>query len=305
MSLRAEFLERQLFFLQRSGLGRAEAQARLQQVLPESATAVAAAARPEPFAEFLQAFRDELGPHFDAVELAAREFRSESVSAFQPIWRSLRGTAVYAAVITAVAALLIGFSANFAQFSSVYESFDADLPVLTVVMTAPPYRNILLWTMAGGVLSLFWVLRRLRKGAELSGREVGSLFVRLASDLGLRDFWLVLVLALVRGATRSGMSADAALPAAQRIVARWTGFARIVDAPVAAQRAALLAAQQLGTLDAELAYLIEDRWRTMPQRAVARAELFSLLVNILVGVAIGMLVIAFYLPILKLGAVVG
>jgi len=305
MSPTDEFIARQLYFLQRSGLDRAQAQARLQQEMPDSSAVIVAAGRSDPFSRLLQESAEEFGPHLEAVEQAAHEFRSEAVNAFRPVWRSLLGTAVYAAVVTVVAAVLVGLSTTFTAVHSVYESFGADLPRFTQVIVATLYRNLLIWTMVAGVVALLWVLRSLRRGASLGQRGAGSVFLHLTVQLGLRDYWLVLLLVLMRAACRSGMAADAALDAAQRAVARWTGLARLVAGPVTALRKPLLTAARLGTLDAELAFLIEERWQTMPQRAAARAEYFSLLVNVLVAAAIGTLVIAIYLPIFKLAAIVG
>ena len=300
-----EFIARQLYFLQRGGLVRAEAEARLQQEMPDSSGVIVAAGRSDPFSRLLQESAEDFGPHLEAVEQAAHEFRSEAVSAFRPVWRSLLGTAIYAGVITAVAAVLVALATTFTGISGIYESFGAELPPATRAIVAPLYRNLLIWVMVAGVLALLWVLHRLRRDASLGQRGTGPVFLHLAALLGLRDFWLVLVLALMRGACRSGMAAEAALDAAQRVVARWTGSARLAAVSDATLRKPLLTAARLGTLDAELAFLIEERWAAMPQRAATRAEYFSLLVNVLVALAIGTLVIAIYLPIFKLAGIVG
>ncbi|HWU52195.1 MAG TPA: hypothetical protein VN153_05200, partial [Tahibacter sp.] len=195
--------------------------------MPDSSAVIVTAGRSDPFSRLLQEFAEEFGPHLEAVEQAAHEFRSEAVSAFRPAWRALLGTAIYAGVITAVAAVLVGLSNTFIDVSRIYESFGAELPHFTRIITAPLYRNLLIWSMVAGILALLWVLRRLHRDARLGQRKAGSVFLYLAPHLGLRDYWLVLVLALMRGACRSGMAADAALDAAQSVVARWTGLVRI------------------------------------------------------------------------------
>jgi type II secretory pathway component PulF len=303
MSLSEQFVERQLLFLQRAGLSRAEAEGRLEQEIPGGGATV----RPDEFSQFLHEFSAELGVHREAVEQAAREFRSEAASAFQPVWRSLMATAAYAGIITGIAVLLVVVANLFLvpQFEYVYKSFGGDLPAFTRLVFVPLQRNPLIVVMVAGALLLFWSLRGVARVAGLARREPGSISMRLYASLGLRGYWLVLLLALMRGACRSGMDASAALELAQRIVDRWTGLSRLVAASVSTLREPLLTASRLGTLDAELAFLIEERWRALPQQAVSRAEFISLAVNILVAMAIGMVVIALYLPIFKLASVIG
>lgn len=304
VNTRTDFLARQLLFLRRGGLDLAQAEARLHTELRDGEL-LESPRGDTPLLDFLDTFRAELGPHFEAVELGVTEFQREAAAAFRPIWRALRAVAIHAALVTAVAAVLMTAPAVMGSFQAAFETFDGELPRLTRMVLVPAYRSPLFLLLLLGVGALFWLLRRMRQIFSLSKRD-GGWFARHATQgFGLLDFWLVLALAIVRAACRSGMEVNAAVSVAQRVVAGWSRLGPFVERRLSALQDPIVAAQRLGTLDAELAYQIEQRWPVLPLRVIERAELLSMVVNLLLGCAIGTLVAAVYLPIFKLAALIG
>lgn len=304
VNTRTDFLARQLLFLRRSGLDRAEAEARLHAELGDGEL-LETPHGDTPLLGFLDTFRAELGPHFEAVELGVSEFQREAAAAFRPIWRALRAVVIHAALVTAVAAVLMTAPAVMGSFQAAFETFDGELPRLTRMVLMPAYRNPLFLLLLLGVAGLFWLLRRMRQIFSLSKRDGGWLARHATQGFGLLDFWLVLALAIMRAACRSGMEVHAAVSVAQRVVAGWSRLGPFVERRLAALQETIVAAQRLGTLDAELAYQIEQRWPVLPLRVIERAELLSMVVNLLLGCAIGTLVAAVYLPIFKLASLIG
>jgi len=304
VSTRGDFLARQLLFLRRVGLDRAQAEARLRTEFGHSEL-IEGTHADTPLVGFLDTFRAELGPHFEAVELGVSEFQREAAAAFRPIWRALRAVGIHAALVTAVAAVLMSVPALMGSLHAVYDSFDSELPTLTRMVLVPAYRSPLFLLLLLGVGALFWLLRRMRRIYSLSMRDGGWLARHATQGFGLLDFWVVLALAIVRAACRSGMEVNAAVSVAQRVVAGWSRLGPFVERRLAALHDPIVAAQRLGTLDAELTYQIEQRWPALPLRATERAEWVSMVVNLLLGCAIGTLVAAVYLPIFKLAALIG
>jgi hypothetical protein len=302
MSTTPEFIERQRLFLRRAGLTPQDIDARLIATLGE--TAGATSQRHDALSEFLLQFRDELGTAFTEVDVALQELKHAAATTLRPVRNAFRSIAIHAALIVGLAVFLISVSSILTTFKITYQTFGAELPTLTSWILKPIYSNVVLWLSVAGVFALFWQIRRMREWTMLERPGVGLWSEWLWQMAGLGAFWHVQVLAIVRAACRSGMKVEAALETARRIVVAWSGLSGPVDKVLAELRGPVSAAEDLGTLDAELVFQIEDRWRQLPAHMLERGELLALGVNVVLGILIGILVVALYLPLFKLASLV-
>jgi type II secretory pathway component PulF len=69
-------------------------------------------------------------------------------------------------------------------------------------------------------------------------------------------------------------------------------------------RSQLALAGRLGTLEGELSHQIYARLSELPIRASAQRELIGFVVNLLLGIIIGALIVAIYIPIFRLAVVI-
>lgn len=182
-------------FLRRGGLDRAHAEERPHAGLRDGEL-IGKPRGDTPLLSFLDTFRTELVPHFDAVEPGVSGFQHEAAAAFRPIWRVLRAVAIHAALVAAVLMTVP------AVMDSERATFGAGLPWLTRVMRVPGYHSPLLLLLLPRVAGLFWLQRRMRRIFSLSESDGGWLASHATRSFGRVDFWSAL--AIVRAACRSG-----------------------------------------------------------------------------------------------------
>jgi type IV pilus assembly protein PilC len=223
-------------------------------------------------------------------------------AALAPIWQSYRGIAVHFGLVTVFAVLIVYTLRIYAlpQFAEMYQAFGANLPGLTQWV----------WTWSGGVAlplvllllaaAVFLLPRRIRRQVELRIDPGLSPWPALLLGRRVGGLWAAYEIVYAQAAHREGMAPREALEAAAEFVRGWLGDGR--SWPEAA-RAQAASAGQLGTFEAELQHQLDEQWRELPIRAAARREWIALGASLLLGLYIGFVVIAIYLPIFKLASV--
>jgi hypothetical protein len=299
---REAFARRQFEFLLARGHSREEAESRLAAAgLPRPATG-AEGTDGDALARRLRTQQATLGRSFTAVEGAALGFRRDVAGALAPIWQSYRGIAVHFALVTVFAVLIIYTLRIYVlpQFATIFQSFGAELPGLT--------QWVLTWS--GGValpvvllllaVAAFLLPRRVRRQVELRIDPGRAPWPALLLGRRVGGLWAAYEIVYAQAAHREGMTPREALDAAAAYARDWLGDGR--SWPEAA-RAQAESAGNLGTFEAELQYQLDEQWRELPIHAAARREWIALGASLLLGLYIGFVVIAIYLPIFKLASV--
>lgn len=302
----SEFAQRQLAFLRSSGLSRDAALARLGEELPAAHVNALAGTPPSALERHLRGFETELGAHYPRIDSALTDLRREVATAFRPIWHSYRGVAVHFALVTAFAWFLFMTIGLYVvpQFAAIYSSWGGELPTLTQMAMSPVPRTLLLLLLTGCAIALFWLPGRVQRTVELVQPATGARLPRLFLGRSIDQFWSLLEMTLARAAGQSGMSAADALDFAARCIDGWPA-ARAGAGPQRTElRQQLGTAGRLGTLDSELSHQIYAHMSELPIRASAQRELIGFVVNLLLGIVIGVLVVAIYIPIFKLAVVI-
>jgi len=301
-----EFAQRQLDFLQSGGLSRDDALERLREELPAAEIGDLANSERSALQRYLREFESELGSHYSRIDSALADLRREVTTAFRPIWHSYQSVAVHFALVTAFAWVLFLTIGLYVvpQFEAIYGSWGTELPLLTRMAMSPLPRTLLLLLLTVCACGLFWLPRRVQRTVELVQPATGARLPRLFLGPSVDQFWSLLEMTLARAATQSGMSAADALDFAGRFTDGWPA-ARAGDGPQRSElRQQLAVAGRLGTLDGEVSHQIYARLSELPIRASAQRELIGFGVNLLLGIVIGVLIVAIYIPIFKLAVVI-
>lgn len=292
------FWDRQLGFLAERGMPMDSAIARLvsaglRQPAPDPGSV-------EPWRAQLRELN--LGAARPHVELAFDAVRGEIALRMAPVWSAYRGVALHFALVAAVAVLVVCVLGIYVlpQWSEIYRSFGADLPTSTRLLMLHGGSAALPMALAVMTVVFWWLPNALRGAVELRRRPVPAWLSGVLMGPGHSDVWVVYELSLVRACTRAGMTMDAALLAVAGFARGWQG--RPIHWPTDWQQQARIASD-LGTLDDELAFQLACCWQRQPLGSVARREWIAVAVTLLLGLAVGFLLVALYLPIFRLSSV--
>ncbi|HQZ62453.1 MAG: type II secretion system F family protein [Dokdonella sp.] len=234
----------------------------------------------------------------------------------------------YPAMVLSVAVIVSAILLIFVipQFEEVFKGFGADLPAFTQMLVSLSrfmvsyWWVILLW-FVGSIVGLTMLYRRSEKFQHLVGRMVlkipivgeilrQSAMARFARTLGVTfkaGVPLVEALDSVAGATGSviyneavkRIREDVAVGHQLQLAIRQTGlFPNMVVQMVSI-------GEESGALDAMLFKIAEFYEQEVNNAVDALASLLEPFIMIIIGVIVGGMVIGMYLPIFKLGAVVG
>lgn len=292
------FWDRQLGFLAERGMPMDSAIARLvsagvSQPVPDAGTV-------EPWRRLLRKL--DLGSAVPHAELAFDAARSEIAMRMAPVWSAYRGVALHFALVAAVSVLVVHVLGIYVlpQWSQTYRSFGADLPAATRMLMSHGGSAALPVPLLLLTVVFWWLPNALRRAVELRRRPVPAWLSGVLMGPGHSDVWVVYELSLVRACTRAGMTMDAALLAVAGFARGWHG--RPIHWPIEWQQQACVASD-LGTLDDELAFQLACCWQKQPLGSVARREWIAVAVTLLLGLVVGFLLVALYLPIFRLSSV--
>ena len=234
----------------------------------------------------------------------------------------------YPAAVLAVAVIVASILLIFVipQFEQVFQNFGADLPAFTQMLVEMSRFMVSYWWMVLGifiavVVGIIFLYKRSTKFAHFVGRMMlkipiigeilrQSAIARYARTLGVTfkaGVPLVEALDSVSNATGSVVYNDAvkriredvAVGHQLQLAMKQTGlFPNMVTQMVAI-------GEEAGALDAML-FKIAEFYETEVNNAVdALSSLLEPLIMVIIGVVVGGMVVGMYLPIFKLGAVVG
>ena len=234
----------------------------------------------------------------------------------------------YPAAVLAVAVIVSSILLIFVipQFEAVFKNFGADLPAFTQMLVEMSRFMVSYWWMVLGifiavVVGIIFLYKRSTKFAHFVGRMMlkipiigeilrQSAIARYARTLGVTfkaGVPLVEALDSVSNATGSVVYNDAvkriredvAVGHQLQLAMKQTGlFPNMVTQMVAI-------GEEAGALDAML-FKIAEFYETEVNNAVdALSSLLEPLIMVIIGVVVGGMVVGMYLPIFKLGAVVG
>ena len=234
----------------------------------------------------------------------------------------------YPAAVLAVAVIVASILLIFVipQFEQVFQNFGADLPAFTQMLVEMSRFMVSYWWMVLGifiavVVGIIFLYKRSTKFAHFIGRMMlkipiigeilrQSAIARYARTLGVTfkaGVPLVEALDSVSNATGSVVYNDAvkriredvAVGHQLQLAMKQTGlFPNMVTQMVAI-------GEEAGALDAML-FKIAEFYETEVNNAVdALSSLLEPLIMVIIGVVVGGMVVGMYLPIFKLGAVVG
>jgi type IV pilus assembly protein PilC len=232
--------------------------------------------------------------------------------------------AMVLSVAVVVSAILLIFVIP--QFEEVFKSFGADLPAFTQMLVSlsrfmVSYWWVMLLGFVGTIFSIVTLYKRSDKFAHFVGRALlkipvigeilrQSAMARFARTLGVTfraGVPLVEALESVAGATGSvvyneavkRIREDVAVGHQLQLAIRQTGlFPNMVVQMVSI-------GEESGALDAMLFKIAEFYEQEVNNAVDALASLLEPFIMVIIGVIVGGMVIGMYLPIFKLGAVVG
>lgn len=234
----------------------------------------------------------------------------------------------YPAMVLGVAILVSAILLIFVipQFESVFKNFGADLPAFTQMLInlsrfMTSWWWMILLIVVGGIFGLVMLYKRSDKFAHLVGRALlklpvigeilrQSAMARFARTLGVTfraGVPLVEALDSVAGATGSvvyneavkRIREDVAVGHQLQLAIRQTGlFPNMVVQMVSI-------GEESGALDAMLFKIAEFYEQEVNNAVDALSSLLEPFIMVIIGVIVGGMVVGMYLPIFKLGAVVG
>lgn len=234
----------------------------------------------------------------------------------------------YPAMVLAVALLVSAILLIFVipQFETVFKNFGADLPAFTQMLINLSRFVVAWWWLMllvgiGGVVGMIMLYKRSDKFAHFVGRALlklpvigeilrQSAMARFARTLGVTfraGVPLVEALESVAGATGSvvyneavkRIREDVAVGHQLQLAIRQTGlFPNMVVQMVSI-------GEESGALDAMLFKIAEFYEQEVNNAVDALSSLLEPFIMVIIGVIVGGMVIGMYLPIFKLGAVVG
>ena len=234
----------------------------------------------------------------------------------------------YPAMVLSVAVIVSAILLIFVipQFEAVFKNFGADLPAFTQMLVNLSRFMVQWWWLmllvfVGGIVGIVMLYKRSEKFAHLVGRGllkipvVGeilrqSAMARFARTLGVTfraGVPLVEALDSVAGATGSvvyneavkRIREDVAVGHQLQLAIRQTGlFPNMVVQMVSI-------GEESGALDAMLFKIAEFYEQEVNNAVDALASLLEPFIMVIIGIIVGGMVIGMYLPIFKLGAVVG
>jgi type IV pilus assembly protein PilC len=306
------FIARHLAFLRSQGRTAEDASEALGRHFP--AEQIAAVRREQEGELGHNAVLAALVKHAAAIGLPEAELRlryqrlSESLSEVrQALGFTLRGLPYYVGVlgIVAVAVAIILLIFVIPQFEALFKGFGADLPAFTrMVIGVSRGAPLLIAVLAGLVIwllleetALTRILRHERVPDWYSWRRFS--FGRIARrQFDILHLWLVELLLAAQH------SPQEALRIAAEIMRDVSPKLTIDGTDSSSLHSNLEVSAQLGTLEREVRYLTEHIVIDLPARVDAQVRLLSSGLQIALGVMIGALVIAMYMPIFKLGAAI-
>ncbi len=234
----------------------------------------------------------------------------------------------YPAMVLSVAVIVSAILLIFVipQFEEVFKSFGADLPAFTQMLVALSRFMVKMWWVillgfVGFVVGISMLYKRSEKFQHLVGRAVlkipvigeilrQSAMARFARTLGVTfraGVPLVEALDSVAGATGSvvyneavkRIREDVAVGHQLQLAIRQTGlFPNMVVQMVSI-------GEESGALDAMLFKIAEFYEQEVNNAVDALASLLEPFIMVIIGIIVGGMVIGMYLPIFKLGSVVG
>jgi type IV pilus assembly protein PilC len=234
----------------------------------------------------------------------------------------------YPAMVLGVAVIVSAILLIFVipQFEQVFQSFGADLPAFTQMLVSLSRFMVSSWWIiligfVGAIFGIMTLYKRSEKFAHLIGRLVlkipvvgeilrQSAMARFARTLGVTfraGVPLVEALDSVAGATGSvvyneavkRIREDVAVGHQLQLAIRQTGlFPNMVVQMVSI-------GEESGSLDAMLFKIAEFYEQEVNNAVDALASLLEPFIMVIIGVIVGGMVIGMYLPIFKLGSVVG
>lgn len=256
----------------------------------------------------------------------------DTIASYQENIEAIKGkikkAMFYPAMVIAVAVLVSCILLIFVipQFESVFKNFGADLPAFTQMLVSlsrfmVSYWWLILFWVVGVVVGIMMLYRRSEKFAHFVGRMLlklpvigeilrQSAMARFSRTLGVTfraGVPLVEALDSVAGATGSvvyneavkRIREDVAVGHQLQLAIRQTGlFPNMVVQMVSI-------GEESGALDAMLFKIAEFYEQEVNNAVDALASLLEPFIMVIIGVVVGGMVIGMYLPIFKLGAVVG
>jgi type IV pilus assembly protein PilC len=255
-------------------------------------------------------------------EIATYQEKTEALKS------KIRKALVYPSAIIVVAFIVTAILMIFVipQFESLFQGFGADLPALTkFVISVSEFFQEFWWLIFGGIigaiLGFIFLLKRSRKLQQFFDRfllkipVIGEVlrkgaiarFARTFSTMFKAGVPMVEAMTSVAGATGNIVFSDATLAMRDDVSTGTQLNKAMLDTELFPNMVVQMTAigEESGSLDAMLAKVAEFFEREVEEAVDNMTALLEPIIMVFLGVVIGTLVIAMYLPIFKLGAAIG
>ncbi len=312
MSDRQDFLVRQVGFLTDGGASTQDAAALLGAHVDaaDAGNAVSqfnAATQSSPTLAVLLRHASSLGLDEPKVWMQYRKLAGDLAGLRRTASAGMRGLPFYLLSITAVGALVVTILLIFVmpQFEALFRGFGADLPALTRLVIDLSRFGIPIFLIA---LPMFaWLTyESLAFKRITSNGEIPHWYSWKYSVMGAvtRRHFDVVHLWLVDLALKSTRSGEQALAIAATVMREISPKLTLDGLDRSTLPEELALSVRLGTLERELAYRAEYLLLELPAMTENQLDKISFLVKVIIGVCVGIIVIAMYLPIFRLGSAI-
>jgi type IV pilus assembly protein PilC len=255
-------------------------------------------------------------------EIATYQEKTEALKS------KIRKALVYPSAILVVAFIVTAILMIFVipQFESLFQGFGADLPALTkFVIRVSEFFQEFWWLIFGSILGaifgFIFFLKRSRKLQQFFDRfllkipVIGEVlrkgaiarFSRTFSTMFKAGVPMVEAMTSVAGATGNIVFSDATLAMRDDVSTGTQLNKAMIDTELFPNMVVQMTAigEESGSLDTMLAKVAEFYEREVEEAVDNMTALLEPIIMVFLGVVIGTLVIAMYLPIFKLGAAIG
>ena len=255
------------------------------------------------FTRLANIIRSEGGQVSDLF-VSSQELVNEAVIQAREYWSGYNALIAYMGFVSLFAVICIGIYSIFVlpEFSVLFDSFGAELPLLTKWVVEQGYfftviLILMVLIVLVGLFSSYHIKKRVMQFLPL---YQWTLYVPGFGRLS-RTYCYYLFIQYVYILQKSGLNYEKSLAHAKNISLMNSNRAAVIFAD---WLEAIDVAAKMGALDQEVEFQIQQTNSLFSRQMIIARERMSLMMQITLGVVVGLLVIAMYLPIFQLGSVV-
>lgn len=235
--------------------------------------------------------------------IGTRDGLRDAMAVAREYWHEFNAIFIYVITVLAVTIIVMGtFSIKvLPTISTVFSGVNQQLPAFTKFLISnylilPALMAILMLFVIGFVACSYHIRKKVAQFFPLH-----SVLRRIPGLRGLNAVYsYYLFIQYVRALTSAGVKPDAAVRHAEEL----SKIDQVMNDDIAAWRQAIVASASMGVLEDEIGYQCQRYGSLFNRKMIETRDFMTVAIQFFIGIFIGALLIAMYLPIFMLGSVV-